>query len=275
MKKVLSILVSVALILSCCSIVAFASDTEVPVGALLEGIMNESGESEEQIAQSLLAAGIDQSLFDDPEAKVTTEQMAEIFAALVNDNNVNFSVEAAKNLTGYMVDDGILSPEQKEEVDTAVADAEQTEDPGAGEEGGGSGFDFSKITDILSNLGDGMDMSSFLDGAKSSLGGLLDGIKGIGLPDLSGLAGILSGIPVIGPMIAGLLPGGNTDNSGDNNNTNPGGNNNIAPSNNNNTFPSNSTTIPNTADTAPIAAVGALAVVAGVAFVLTRKKKED
>ena len=287
MKKVLSILVSVALVLSCC-IVAFASDTTCTAGELAEYIGWQV--TDEEVARVIT----ENNVSIDPSAVLTTEQIAQVLEVFLNDgcmteSNARGVIDSIKNMG--KIDDSQVT-ELNAAVDAWVA-AHPAEDPSTGGEGGeggesggsgdsgsGSGlpFDIGDITNIFSNLGGNIDLSQFLEGAKSGIGQLLDGIKGAGLPDLSSITGLLGGLGGGGDIlgtIMGLLGMGGDDNGGGNGGSTTPGTNPYTPSTNPSGGNSNSQVIPKTADTAPIAAVAALAAVAGVAFVLTRKKNED
>jgi len=282
MKKVLSILVAVALVLSCC-VVAFASDTTLTKEKYVEGILSVVDSSDfyrVMSANNVVVSAIPNDY------QLNTDQIYEYLEMLLEDEEGCLSVDNAKSIV-----DGLkynnpeaLTDEQVEEVKTKIDEwKEANENPGdsgdsgSGDSGSGLPFDIDlsnlgNITDIFSNLGGNIDLSKFLEGAKSGIGQLFDGLKGAGLPDISGLTGLLGSIPGL-DMIMGLFGGGGDDGgNGGGSGTTPSP---YTPSTNPSGGNSNSQVIPKTADTAPIAAVATLAVVAGVAFVLTRKKNED
>ena len=280
MKKVLSIVIAIALVLSCC-VVAFASDSTLTAGQFAEYVGETVGK--DKFAEVMGANNIDVNNID-PAMTLSTEQIYTFLEFFLNDGSM--TADQARNCADSFGADfyNQLTDEQVAEIHSSI-DAWDTEHnppetppgdddgdnkPSGGDEEGGSGlpFDISKITDIFSNISN-LDLSKFGEGAKSSLAKLFDGIKDAGLPDLSSITSLLSNIPGL-DMIMSLIPGMGGDDNGGGSGTTPG--NNTTPGTNTN---SNTAVIPKTADTAPIAAVAALAAVAGVAFVLTRKKNED
>ena len=273
MKKVLSIVVALALALSCC-VVAFASDTNCTAGTFAERVGLEI--TDEEFARVMTENGIDVTSIP-LDAPLTTDDIYSYLEMFLADGTM--TPDSAKNITASLMNDyGALDADQVNEIDAKVDEwvaANTTpEDPGeepGSEDPGGLPFDLSNITDIFSNLGGNIDLSQFLEGAKSGIGQLFDGLKGAGLPDISGLTGLLGSIPGL-DMIMGLFGGGGDDGGNGGSGTTPSP---YTPSTNPSGGNSNSQVIPKTADTAPIAAVATLAVVAGVAFVLTRKKNED
>ena len=136
-----------------------------------------------------------------------------------------------------------------------------------------SDSDASGVLDFLEGLGDQIGGGESIipgggDGDISlpDLGSLGDLFSGF---DLSSIGSLISGIPVIGPIIAGLL--GIDDGSGDNGG-NGGGNN-----GSDNTWDNGGTDDFSNNDTGDISfiAVGTVALVAGAALILTRKKNEE
>ncbi len=136
-----------------------------------------------------------------------------------------------------------------------------------------SDSDASGVLDFLEGLADQIGGGESIipgggDGDVSlpDLGSLGDIFSGF---DLSSIGSLVSGIPVIGPIIAGLL--GVDDGSGDNGGNGGGSN------SSDNTWDNGGTDDFSNNDTGDISfiAVGAVALVAGVALILTRKKNEE
>ncbi|MBE6835247.1 MAG: hypothetical protein E7515_03230 [Ruminococcaceae bacterium] len=276
MKKVISIVVAIALALSCC-VVAFASDTNCSAATLSE-YLGYVDITPEDIQRVLATNGV---TIDDPSANLPSETIAQLVVMFLDDGCMQPS--QAEGLTNSLSADNFITMDQKNEIDGAVnqwvVDNTPADQPGEGEggddSGEGGGFDLGGITDtiknIFSNLGN-FDLGSFGEGAKSGLGQLIDGLSGAGLPDLSSITGLLGGLggggDILGTIMGLLGLGGGDD--GSSTPSTP-----VTPSTPGTNTNTNTAVIPKTADTAPIAAVATLAVVAGVAFVLTRKKNEE
>ena len=158
----------------------------------------------------------------------------------------------------------------------------------------GGKIDPASLPEVISYVSENTDASSsdasgvldFLEGLADQIGGGESIIPGggdgdISLPDLgslgdlfsgfdlSSIGSLVSGIPIIGPIIAGLL--GIDDGSGDNGGNGGGSN------SSDNTWDNGGTDDFSNNDTGDISfiAVGAVALVAGAALILTRKKNEE
>jgi len=296
MKKVISILVALALVLSCCSVAVFAAATSATIRNISEKTSSYAAMDLEALANYLVAYGLADEKTD-PDAPLDDQDIANILAALVG-NGTSLTLDMANWISEDFKLEGLISADQEtainNEVQNQLDNGTYAKPAGSGEEGGGEegggeeggGESGGGIGDILSNLGN-LDISKFTEGAKSALGQLLDGLKGAGI-DLSNISGLLGGLGGIGDLLGGLggggdilstimglfggLFGGGDDGSSTTPSPTPGT---PGGSTGYQGGTSNTTTIPNTADTAPIVAVASLAVLAGVAFVLTRKKNND
>ena len=279
MKKVISIVVAIALALSCC-VVAFASSTTTTREQLFGYVIAMVGDQE--YVATLLAG---KELYDpsmDLSETVDSEYIANVLIACYDDGCL--AADGAHSIVDTYLFEGdqTITVDQMNEIDDAIdqfvaekeAANQSGDDSGEGDDSSG-GIDLGGITDtiknIFSNLGN-FDLGSFGEGAKSGLGQLIDGLSGAGLPDLSSITGLLGGLggggDILGTIMGLLGLGG--DDSGSSTPSTP-----VTPSTPGTSTNTNTAVIPKTADTAPIAAVATLAVVAGVAFVLTRKKNEE
>lgn len=255
MKKVLSVLLAIAMVLSF-SLVAFADDAtticKVTGNDLINAVASEKGVSADFLKGIMSGLGKLPAIGDtDLNAEMKSDDITTVLAALVGNSIITLD-QAETVLNGF------VNPAEGE---TQKLDAATKATIYANVQSKVSSGDYVPPT----NTGN-KDVDSFIEGAQSAFGKLSDSIKDAIGGSSSG-SDALSGIT---DFFSGLFGGGSSTGSSSSSSSTTG-----SKTSGSSSSSSSSTKIPSTGDSAPIVSVAVLAGLAGVAFVLTRKKNHD